>query len=527
MNRGPHYVHQTLKNELIQYLKSQYLGSSEILLKACADQMEAPGNLWAPPYIESSPAYESIENGIAEANIPANVKKLLLEMSEAGLGVFRTPFKHQVEALEAACEGKDLFVSTGTGSGKTECFMWPLVARLTSEAASSKGWNQRGIRAIVMYPMNALVADQIGRLRKMLGDPEGKFVRAFHQVTGANVRRPQFGMYTGRTPYAGPEPKRDQDKSLAESLSHLLPNGDNDSYYAELLRNGKIPAKKNLEEYINQIKAGNHITSEEDAEMITRFEMQRCCPDILITNYSMLEYMMIRHREDSIWDSTRKHFEDHLDEKLLFIIDEAHMYRGSAGGEVALQIHRLMSRLGLSRDRIQFILTTASMPHESAEDDAAVQRFAGDLTGTLHPERFVYLRGHKGRREETKKLTISCEELSSLDINRLEIDDSSRLDELNRFVQHVLKGDTFDSIEQASEWFFDHLPDYVPFQQMMEACRGNAVAMDELAEQIFPGEKKAIQAMDAMLTIAPMAHDSNGNVLFPARMHMLFRGFNA
>ena len=525
MNRGPHYVHQALRNELIQYLKSQYLGSSEILLKACAEQMEEPGNLWAPPYIESSPAYESVENGIAGAKIPDNVKELLLKMSEAGLGVFQTPFRHQIEALEAACDGKDVFVSTGTGSGKTECFMWPLVARLTKEAAEGKGWNQRAVRVIIMYSMNALVADQIGRLRRMLGDPDDKFIRAFRQVAGIRARRPQFGMYTGRTPYAGPEPKRDHDKALAESLSHLLPDGEDDEYYRQLLKNGKIPAKKNLSEFINKIKAGEHIASDEDAEMVTRFEMQKCCPDILITNYSMMEYLMIRHREDSIWDSTRQHYMDHPEEKLLFIIDEAHMYRGSAGGEVALQIHRLMSRLGIGRDRIQFILTTASMPHESAGDDAAVQQFAGDLTGTLHPEEFVYLYGHKGKREENQCIQLSCDILAEVDINRLESDEKSRLEELNRFSKQAFGSGPFASAEQAGLWLYDHLPNYAPFQQMMEACRGNAVAMDELAEKIFPGQECALQALDTMLTIAPMAHDQNGNVLFPARMHMLFRGF--
>ena len=525
MNKGPHYVHQKLRNELIQYLKSQYLGNTEILLKACAGQMEEPGNLWAPPYIESSPAYESQENGIAAADIPSNIKELLLDMSKAGLGVFQTPFRHQVEALEAACHGKDLFVSTGTGSGKTECFMWPLVARLAAEAAESKGWEQRAVRVIVMYPMNALVADQIGRLRRMLGDPEDRFIRAFRKAAGAEVRRPQFGMYTGRTPYAGPEPKKDYDKALADSLIHLLPNGEDDSYYEQLLKSGKIPAKKNLREFINHIKAGEHTTSDEDAEMITRFEMQQRCPDILITNYSMMEYMMIRHREDSIWNSTQKHFEDHPEEKLLFIIDEAHMYRGSAGGEVALQIRRLMSRLGIGRDRIQFILTTASMPHESAEDDKAVRQFAGDLTGTLHPEQFVYLYGHKGKRNGKESLELPCEKLAGVDIDRLDADEQIRLDELNLFAQKVLGTEPFSSNEQASEWLFDHLADYVPFQQLMEACRGNAVAMDELAAKLFPNEEKALQALDAMLTIAPMAHDKNGNVLFPARMHMLFRGF--
>ena len=70
MIKGAHYVHQQLKDELVHYLQSQYLGQSEVLLNACNDQMQQPGNLWSHPYIESSPAYESIPHGIETANIP-------------------------------------------------------------------------------------------------------------------------------------------------------------------------------------------------------------------------------------------------------------------------------------------------------------------------------------------------------------------------------------------------------------------------------------------------------------------------
>lgn len=82
MLKGAHYVHERLKDDLIHYLKSQYLGQSEILLKACADQMAQPGNLWSRPYIESSPAYESIENGIATSSLPNNLKKFFSELAQ-------------------------------------------------------------------------------------------------------------------------------------------------------------------------------------------------------------------------------------------------------------------------------------------------------------------------------------------------------------------------------------------------------------------------------------------------------------
>ena len=85
-------------------------------------------------------------------------------LSAADLGVYPAPFTHQIEALEAAVAGKDVFVSTGTGSGKTECFLWPLLAKLAAEAYTSpETWEKRGVRAILLYPMNALVSDQLSR----------------------------------------------------------------------------------------------------------------------------------------------------------------------------------------------------------------------------------------------------------------------------------------------------------------------------------------------------------------------------
>ena len=90
----------------------------------------------------------------------------------------------------------------------------------------------------------------------------------------------------------------------------------------------------------------------------------------------MLEYMLFRPREEKIWESTKAWLDSDPSHKLLFIIDEAHMYKGSAGGEVALLIRRLFYKLGISRQRVQFILTTASMPNRSEEDRAFIKRFA-------------------------------------------------------------------------------------------------------------------------------------------------------
>lgn len=103
-------------------------------------------------------------------------------MSTTGRGVFESPYSHQIDALEAFWHEKDVLVSTGTGSGKTECFMWPLVSKLAVEAkVSEDSWRTRAVRALVLYPMNALVSDQLveglGRFSAAIPNPLAKYGR--------------------------------------------------------------------------------------------------------------------------------------------------------------------------------------------------------------------------------------------------------------------------------------------------------------------------------------------------------------
>lgn len=180
MPNGANSVHKQLRTELEDYIKSQYFGKSPLLLSALSDHIDDEGLLYQKPFIESSPAYVTVQNGIETASIEPWLKDYFLQLAEAGIGVFPSPFAHQISALEAATRGENLFVSTGTGSGKTECFMWPLLAKMADEARNSKeSWAKRGVRTIVMYPMNALVSDQVSRLRRMIGDPDKKFIKTF------------------------------------------------------------------------------------------------------------------------------------------------------------------------------------------------------------------------------------------------------------------------------------------------------------------------------------------------------------
>ena len=532
MPNGANSVHKQLRTELEDYIKSQYFGKSPLLLSALSDHIDDEGLLYQKPFIESSPAYVTVQNGIETASIEPWLKDYFLQLAEAGIGVFPSPFAHQISALEAATRGENLFVSTGTGSGKTECFMWPLLAKMADEAKNSKeSWAKRGVRTIVMYPMNALVSDQVSRLRRMIGDPDKKFIKIFRNTCGDEVRRPQFGMYTGRTPYPGAQPSTEQDRKLEKTLARMsFPQSDSEQeYFNHLLKEGKIPAKVDMHQFLQGLHESRHIPNDEDAELITRFEMQQFCPDILITNYSMLEYMLLRPREQKIWDDTREWLASNNENKLLFVIDEAHMYRGSSGGEVALLIRRLFHKLGISRDRVQFILTTASMPNKNQQDVDSVMKFANELTASDKATRFCYLTGEREVIDGQLKYDIPAELLLSSDPSQFEDKDDLKLSALLSFWRQLEGFDqNINSLEAICNWMYDNLVYYRPFHELIKYCRGNAVSLGELSYGIFPdlSQENALKAVSVLLAVAPLAKNAKGSVLFPARMHMLFKGIS-
>ncbi|MCH3949588.1 MAG: DEAD/DEAH box helicase [Acidaminococcus sp.] len=528
MSYSASYVQERLKNELINYIKSQYFGKNPLLMQAIKDKLGAEGLLFQKPYIESSPAYKIDKNGFEKSGLDPWLKDFFLRLSKANLGIYPSPYTHQIKALEEFINGKDIFVATGTGSGKTECFMWPMLAKMANEAKNhADSWEKRGIRTIILYPMNALVSDQVSRLRKLLGDHDEKFAAIFRNVCGAQSRRPQFGMYTGRTPYPG-ENNTNENKALAKTLSHFLADSDDASnqYLEWLQKEGKMPSKHNLTDFIDKLKQNQHYTNPEDAELITRFEMQSLSPDILITNYSMLEYMLIRPIEGKIWKDTKSWLNFSPSNRLLFIIDEAHMYRGSAGGEVALLLRRLFHKLGIGRNRVQFILTTASMPQKNKEDITSIKTFFNNLTASESSE-FVYITGDRKDSSKFASQEIPKEKFLAFDLEDFDSSEKNKFNALKTFWDGISGNhQSFTTLQDISSWMYDNLTTFKPFNKLLTLCRGSAVSLNELAQNIFPdySHEEQLKAVNTLLTIAPLAKNEKGLILFPARMHMLFRG---
>lgn len=222
----------------------------------------------------------------------------------------KTLYIHQEESIRKANKGRNLVVSTGTGSGKTESFLLPILNCLMKEKEENGGKLTAGVRALIIYPMNALANDQVDRLRSTL----------------ANYPNITFGCYTGQT-------ENRFEKAL---LTYKKLNGE------------KNPLPN---------------------ELISRDQMKKNPPHILITNYAMLEYLMLRP-EDNVF------FEGEFSTNWKFIVlDEAHTYIGSTGIEVSLLLRRVIAKL--NNPKIQYILTSATLGDEDSNED--VVYFAQNL----------------------------------------------------------------------------------------------------------------------------------------------------
>ncbi|WP_227243243.1 DEAD/DEAH box helicase [Paraburkholderia caribensis] len=403
---------QNLHCALSDYIEATYHISNPSLVDLRRAILDQQGTISQQAYVESTPLYQG-RRKFRDLAIPQQARDFLsyLGTAEAGRLVFDPPYDHQADALEIIADpiGRCLLATTGTGSGKTETFLLPILMKLANEAASKPTqFAERAVRSIILYPMNALVNDQLGRLRKLFGAPSVR--QWFTEQAG---RPAKFARYTGRSLYPG-QRTEERNKQRLKSLNFYrdLERGaqTDETVEAQIqaLRSlGRWPAKPSHDGLENGMtdwlgsgkrwlgpdqRFQRAIERPEDPELLLRHEVQDQSPDLLITNYSMLEYMLLRPIERPIFERTKAYFDSHPDERLLFVLDEAHLYRGASGTEVALLIRRLRNRLGLAPDRMQVIATSASF----ADGDAA-RHFISDLVGR-EAEKIEVLRGNKQAR---------------------------------------------------------------------------------------------------------------------------------
>ena len=215
------------------------------------------------------------------------------------------------------------------------------------------------VRGLILYPLNALVEDQLRRLRQTLDD-DGLHSWLDHR-RGCN--RITFGRYTSLTPVSGKE-NRGNTGRLKKELR------DMDLAYQQIAESRE---------------ARTYFADPDGAEMWSRWDMQETPPDILITNYSMLNIMLMRSIEQSVFDKTRAWLEadpyrntEHPLHVFHLIVDELHSYRGTAGTEVAYIIRLVYDRLGLKPDSKQLrILSTTASLHDTGDGRKFLSEFFG------------------------------------------------------------------------------------------------------------------------------------------------------
>ncbi len=241
----------------------------------------------------------------------------------------RPLYLHQEKAIRRVVYGRNVVVATGTGSGKTETFLYPILLHLYREHL--QGELGPGVRALILYPMNALAHDQRERLGAIC-----KHLEAF-----GSPFRFTFGQYVGETP-----------------------EDEKDTY-------------RQAQEHLERRMVG---------ELVLRREMREEPPHILLTNYSMLEYLLLRPEDSPLFDHGRARWWTFL------VLDEAHQYRGTRGTEMALLIRRLKRRLreGGREGPFRCIATSATLLG-GERDREAVARFASELFGEPFHEDDVVL----------------------------------------------------------------------------------------------------------------------------------------
>jgi hypothetical protein len=406
-----------IREYFISYVETSFRISDQLATQDRRQLLESANVLATSPFLEPVLRYQSSDTKLEDlaqqegGPLEPLSKKGKIAFAELALsGLFEgepasgpirrrslfAPYAHQVAMLERGLKpGHPGIVTSGTGSGKTESFMLPVLAAIANEAVTwgapnssylgnqwwaeaRSSWGPRragenrpaAVRALILYPMNALVEDQMVRLRRTLDSDTARQVMD-DRFDGNRIF---FGQYTSATPVTGhekhPRMPDEQTEKARRSRRHsrlrlaLQRYDDNqaaarkhDQSMAEkAAANGEPPPEKTR--YI--------FPSLDGGEMMSRWDMHKAPPDLLVTNASMLGAMLSREVEDPIFEQTKQWLLADKDAYFYLIFDELHLVRGSAGTEIAFLIKSLIERLGLDdpqhRHKLRILASSASLP---------------------------------------------------------------------------------------------------------------------------------------------------------------------
>jgi hypothetical protein len=429
------------------YLQSTFHFSDPGLRQSFEDALKE-GKLAKGPYVEAIPAFS-----LADALVDLADKRLGLSLHpgfSSALHGARPLYSHQVEAIRKAWNGHNIVVATGTGSGKTEAFLLPILLSLYREAL--QGPRRAGVRAMILYPMNALANDQRDRLREI----DRQLVANGSPFTFT------FGQYTGETP----EDERDRSRFMDPAVSS--PN-----------------------------------------EKIFRREIRESPPDILLTNYSMLEYLMIRPDDSPLFDNGRSAFWSFI------ILDEAHQYRGANGIEMAMLLRRLKHRVraGGARGQLQCIATSATLGGGES-DRAEVAEFASRLFDEPFEPADIIFPAEEEQHEVLPDLSLNHSVYPRIERAFLEGSHPAEL------LPGIWRADGDSMGDLGNVLMRDHAA-----SQVIKTIRHSPILLSDLAEMVLPGlsEFESYESLGSLLRLLSSAKTDDGQPLLSSRIHLLLR----
>lgn len=315
-------------------------------LKEIIPEVFAPRD--AMPLVQCMNSYESVypeHEADAEEMLGTLWKKCM-----PSTDIYYLPYEHQYQCWKTLLKDKSpdgkpmsIVVTTGTGSGKTECFMLPLVQDLIDHHASEQ------VQAIFLYPLNALMEDQKARMEKLL--------------EGTNLT---FAVYNGDMP-------------------EYLPD-ENDKNFKKIRR--KIDAIRG----ITRDKNGNIIEEKYKHIIATRAELRQHPANILLTNPTMLEYILLRDKDRKLIHEKQ---ENDTEGTLRWIaLDETHTYTGAGATEIAMLIRRVLMAYGVTTDDVRFATSSATIGNNSEDAREELTEFIAKITG-LQTNQVRYVDGKR------------------------------------------------------------------------------------------------------------------------------------
>ncbi|NMB01683.1 MAG: DEAD/DEAH box helicase [Firmicutes bacterium] len=460
MSLNPVTASREIYDRFCSYISTSFRLNSADLNSQIEHALQEPGKFAKGPILEVIPPFvlgQSVNELIDQGVLSAGFR----ELNSESLPLGRPLFFHQEQAIRAICQQqRNAVVATGTGSGKTESFMIPILNHLFCQR--EREMLTPGVRALLLYPMNALANDQIKRLRGLLKETP--------DVT--------FGIYTGET----------EDRFIDAWGKYLRMYGE--------------------EPLVNEI--------------ISREQMRQSPPHILLTNYAMLEYLMLRPVDNVFFQG------QYSGDWKFIVLDEAHTYTGAKGIEMAMLLARVKNAIAATPGQLRCILTSASLGR-GREDAHLVARFASSLCG----EDF----------QLNDVITATQLEYSATDQSFWGTPHPTLYEELQDWLGGVQDLETVEQIlyehgvpeNQVNEFLdlathnlkkalYTLLQGDTRVGQIMELLQNGPMDLGVFSGQVFPNDREALNRTTSLLDLCNHARlRSEDKALLPARFHFFIK----